>query len=67
MTARVARGDPEVAVPDGRMLRFPAGRTAFTGAGQHLLQGCSADLDGLASSLAVLEGVARRERPGHHR
>jgi|SRR5208283_5344250 len=131
MTARVARGDLEVAAPDGRTLRFPAvwlrdnldprgrirgvrfnnrstrplrlppaevtafyaayrrwatllarpelaltmrlrpgdclifdntrilhGRTAFTGAGQRLLQGCYADLDGLASSLAVLEGVA---------
>jgi hypothetical protein len=58
MTLRVARGDPEVAAPDGRMLRFLAGRTAFTGAGRRLLQGCYADLDELASSLAVLEGVA---------
>jgi gamma-butyrobetaine dioxygenase len=31
------------------------GRTAFTGAGQRHLQGCYADLDSLASSLAVLE------------
>ncbi len=38
--------------------RILHGRTAFTGAGQRLLQGCYADLDGLASSLAVLEGVA---------
>ena len=38
--------------------RIRHGRTAFTGAGQRLLQGCYADLDGLASSLAVREGVA---------
>jgi gamma-butyrobetaine dioxygenase len=38
--------------------RILHGRTAFTGAGQRLLQGCYADLGGLASSLAVLEGVA---------
>ena len=31
MTVRVARGDPEVAAPDGRTLRLLAGRTAFTG------------------------------------
>jgi hypothetical protein len=30
-------------------------RTAFTGAGERHLQGCYADLDSLASSLAVLE------------
>jgi alpha-ketoglutarate-dependent taurine dioxygenase len=38
--------------------RIRRGRTAFTGAGQRLLQGCDADLDGLAGSLAVGEGVA---------
>jgi len=38
--------------------RIRHGRTAFTRAGQRLLQGCYADLDGLASSLAVGEGVA---------
>jgi len=38
--------------------RILHGRTAFTGSGQRLLQGCHADLDSLASALAVLEGVA---------
>ena len=38
--------------------RIRHGRTTFTGAGQRLLRGCYADLDGLASSLAVREGVA---------
>ena len=38
--------------------RIRHGRTALTGAGQRLLRGCYADLDELASSLAVLEGVA---------
>jgi gamma-butyrobetaine dioxygenase len=35
--------------------RILHGRTAFTGAGRRHLQGCYADLDSLASSLAVLE------------
>ncbi|HXP57833.1 MAG TPA: TauD/TfdA family dioxygenase, partial [Streptosporangiaceae bacterium] len=30
------------------------GRTGFTSTGDRLLQGCYADLDGLASTLAVL-------------
>ncbi|MGO9784216.1 MAG: TauD/TfdA family dioxygenase [Streptosporangiaceae bacterium] len=40
--------------------RILHGRTAFTGSGERLLQGCYADLDALASTLAVLErkGVA---------
>jgi gamma-butyrobetaine dioxygenase len=38
-------------------------RTAFTGAGDRHLQGCYADLDGVASSLAVL----RRTRPASER
>jgi len=40
--------------------RIRHGRTAFTGSGKRLLQGCHADLDALASTLAVLEreGVA---------
>jgi hypothetical protein len=35
-------------------------RTGFAAAGQRHLQGCYADLDGVASTLAVL----RRGRPG---
>jgi hypothetical protein len=40
--------------------RILHGRTVFTGSGKRLLQGCHADLDALASTLAVLEreGVA---------
>ena len=53
---------------DGYMLRFPAvwlrdncpcaeclARTAFSVTGGRHLQGCYADLDGLASTLAVLK------------
>ena len=35
--------------------RIRHGRTAFTGSGKGLAQGCHADLDALASTLAVLE------------
>jgi hypothetical protein len=67
-------GGLELAAGD-RLLRFPAvwlrdncpcagcvdpARTAFSVTGHRHLQGCYADLDGLASTLAVLR---REERP----
>ncbi len=45
--------------------RIRHGRTAFTGSGERLQQGCYAGLDALASTLAVLEreGVAAVSEP----
>ena len=44
--------------------RILHGRTAFTGTGGRLLQGCYADLDGLASTLAVLNEKKEEVRAG---
>ena len=41
--------------------RIMHARTAFTGAGSRHLQGCYADLDGVASALAVLNRNAKEE------
>ncbi len=38
-------------------------RTAFTSAGRRHLQGCYADLDGVASALAVLRRAGGRTSP----
>ena len=43
------------------LLIRPHARTAFTGAGNRHLQGCYADLDGVASALAVLNRNAQEE------
>ena len=51
LSLRLAAGDCLI-FDNTRVLH---GRTAFTGTGQRLLQGCYADLDGLASTLAILE------------
>ncbi len=45
-------------------LRVLHGRSAFSGAGQRHLQGCYADMDGLRSTLAVLER-SRADVIGH--
>ena len=58
MTARVARGDLDDRAHSRRPRGSVHGADRVHRAGQRLLQGCYADLDGLASSLAVLEGVA---------
>jgi gamma-butyrobetaine dioxygenase len=48
---RLAPGDV-VVFDNTRVLH---GRTAFSGGGERLLQGCYADIDGLRSTIAVLE------------
>jgi gamma-butyrobetaine dioxygenase len=51
LTTRLRPGD--CLIFDNARIRH--GRTAFTSAGERHLQGCHADLDALASSLAMLE------------
>jgi len=63
LTFRLSPGDC-IAFDNTRVLHA---RTAFTSAGRRHLQGCYADLDGLASALAVLrrsEPDLDRSRPG---
>jgi gamma-butyrobetaine dioxygenase len=57
LTFRLGPGDC-VVFDNTRILH---GRTGFAAAGQRHLQGCHADLDGVASTVAVL----RRERKDH--
>jgi gamma-butyrobetaine dioxygenase len=57
LTLRLAPGDCLI-FDNTRVLH---GRTAFTGTGDRLLQGCYADLDGLAGTLALLKETARAE------
>ena len=57
LTLRLAPGDCLI-FDNTRVLH---GRTAFTGSGDRLLQGCYADLDALAGTLALLNETALAE------
>ncbi len=57
LTLRLSPGDCLI-FDNTRVLH---GRTAFTGTGDRLLQGCYADLDGLASTLTVLTDKEKEE------
>jgi gamma-butyrobetaine dioxygenase len=60
LTFRLEPGDC-VVFDNTRMLHA---RTAFTGGGHRHLQGCYADLDGIASALAVLRRMPGEQRRG---